>query len=155
VPFQNDRAVISGTLTLGGTLTVLSPGIEPFEEGDAFDLFDAGVVSGEFSSESLPALDAGLAWDTSLLTTEGSIRVIASPEPTFNTVERAGGSLVLGGSGGFPGGDYYLLSSTNVGLPLSLWARLLTNQFDGNGDFMLTNPVASDDPLMFYSIEAP
>jgi len=81
-----DLLDVSGIAALnGGTLDVtLLEGFEP-SEGDVFDILDASVISGAgFDSISLPALDEGLAWDTSGLMSSGSLVVSASvvPEPT-------------------------------------------------------------------------
>jgi T5SS/PEP-CTERM-associated repeat protein len=74
-----DRLDVGGRLAVAGTLQVtLLGGFEP-ESGDAFDLFDAGSMGGQFRSVSLPALGAGLAWDTRALPVDGSISVV--PEP--------------------------------------------------------------------------
>ncbi len=40
-------------------------------------------------------------------------------------------------------GPYYVLSSTNVALPLSNWTRLQTNSFDANGNFSFTNTITT------------
>jgi len=80
-----DLLDVSGIAALnGGTLDVtLLAGFEP-SEGDVFDILDADAISGAgFDSISLPALDEGLAWDTSGLMSSGSLVVSASvPEPT-------------------------------------------------------------------------
>lgn len=47
--------------------------------GDAFDLFDAGAVTGSFDAVNLPALDGGLTWDASDLPSTGQVRGV--PEP--------------------------------------------------------------------------
>jgi len=80
-----DLLDVSGIAALnGGTLAVtLLDGFEP-SEGDVFDFLDASVISGAgFDSVSLPALDEGLAWDTSSLMSSGSLLVSAAtvPEP--------------------------------------------------------------------------
>ena len=62
------------TLTYGGTLTVTNSG-EALVSGDSFTLFTASSYSGSFTTLSLPTLEAGLAWDTSRLTIDGTIRV--------------------------------------------------------------------------------
>ena len=62
------------TLTCGGTLTVLASG-EALVEGDTFTLFTATTFAGGFSGFNLPALDAGLAWDTTTVATDGVLRV--------------------------------------------------------------------------------
>ena len=67
----------------------------------------------------------------------------------------ANGSLILSVSNGSPGANSYLLGSTNLALPLSNWARLGTNLFDGNGNLSLTNPVDPNAPQQFYRLQLP
>jgi autotransporter-associated beta strand protein len=77
---QADKVDVTGTLSLGGGLTVVSyNGFQP-TLGDKFDLIDATTTTGAFSSISLPQLSTGLQWDTSALSTNGVISVV--PEPT-------------------------------------------------------------------------
>ena len=82
-----DLADVAGNLAYGGTLNITATG-DPLLAGDAFDLFDASSFSGAFTAFQLPALAPGLAWSTSDLPVNGTIRVI--PEP---------GALVLAFSG--------------------------------------------------------
>ena len=61
-----DKLVVTGTFTRGGNLIVTSIGA-PLAGGETFDLFDAGTISGSFTSVSLPTLASGLLWNTSQL----------------------------------------------------------------------------------------
>jgi len=70
----NDQLVVSGALTYGGTL-VVSNVSGTFAAGDSFKLFQAGAIAGSFGSFSLPALSAGLGWNTANLNS-GVISVI-------------------------------------------------------------------------------
>jgi len=64
---------------LGGNLEVsLLDGFQP-ENGDSFNIFDFGSLTGEFDNVLLPALSASLAWDDSALLNNGSLSVV--PEP--------------------------------------------------------------------------
>jgi len=62
------------TLTYGGTLTLVASG-DALASGDSFKLFDAASYSGAFATLTLPALGAGLAWDSSRLIVDGTISV--------------------------------------------------------------------------------
>jgi autotransporter-associated beta strand protein len=71
----------SSTMMFDGTFKVSL--INAFNPalGDQFDIFN-GTTTGVFSSFNLPALNAGLSWDTSLLYTQGIIQVVTNiPEP--------------------------------------------------------------------------
>ncbi|MCA9236985.1 MAG: hypothetical protein KDA44_16030 [Planctomycetales bacterium] len=81
---EYDRMVIDGHLAAGGTLAVMLDGYAP-ALGDAFDLLDFGSVTGGWSV-ALPALSAGLEWDTYQMFTTGVLAVTAasSMNPDFN-----------------------------------------------------------------------
>ena len=74
----NDLVSVTGTLALGGTLTVNNVGTNALALGDSFHLFNAGTYSGNFTSLNLPSLGGGLAWDTNSLTVNGIISVVVS-----------------------------------------------------------------------------
>ena len=57
------------------------------------------------------------------------------------------------GSGGPINGTYCVLTATNLALPIIDWARLLTNQFDGSGNFIFTNPIEPTKPESFYLLQ--
>lgn len=72
-----DKLAVSGSLTLGGALTVHNiGGALDLVVGDSFDLFDANSVVGGFGTLSLPPLSRGMAWNTSRLNTDGMIAVV-------------------------------------------------------------------------------
>ena len=73
----SDAFAGSGSLALAGTLVVTnitSDGTR-LAVGDTFQLINGPSIAGNFTSFVLPALPAGLSWDTTLLTTMGFIRV--------------------------------------------------------------------------------
>jgi hypothetical protein len=61
------------------------------------------------------------------------------PTPKIASIRTLGTNLVFTGSNGAPGNIYYLVSSTNVALPLDQWQPTASNTFDSNGNFNLTN----------------
>jgi len=69
----------------GGTLEIAASG-ETLALGDSFKLFDSfDSYSGSFANFIKPSLPAGLFWDFSGLTEDGTIRVVNSvPTPLFN-----------------------------------------------------------------------
>ncbi|MBL9163075.1 MAG: autotransporter-associated beta strand repeat-containing protein [Planctomycetaceae bacterium] len=72
---QHDQIESAGVLALEGTLQVsLIGGFMP-SAGQSFDLLNWGATSGAFDMLSLPALGAGLAWNTSQLYTTGVLSV--------------------------------------------------------------------------------
>ena len=64
-------------------------------------------------------------------------------------------SVIINGSGGPINGTYFVLSSTNIALPLTNWTRLLTNQFDATGNFIFTNAINAAVPRRFYVLQVP
>jgi hypothetical protein len=123
--------------------------------GDVFQLFAATNVTGNFSSLTLPALSPGLYWVTNTIKTDGTIRVAVETPPVIGTLGMSSGKLILNGTGGITNGTYYILTSTNIALPLTNWTRLLTNQFDGNGNFNFTNAQNPNAPQSFYLLQLP
>lgn len=78
-----DHLTLDGQVTLRGNHLALSWWDHKVgKAGDVLDLFDwNGQVKGGFGYLSLPALDAGLAWDTSDLYAGGTLSITAVPEP--------------------------------------------------------------------------
>ncbi|MCE9612123.1 MAG: PEP-CTERM sorting domain-containing protein [Chthoniobacter sp.] len=73
-----DFLSVSGTFSLGGNLDItLLGGFSPLL-GHTFDLFDAASTTGSFAALNLPALSAGLGWNTSLLASTGVISVVST-----------------------------------------------------------------------------
>jgi hypothetical protein len=124
---------------------------DPLQAGDVFHLFGAGTFSGQFGSFTLPTLASGLYWDTSTFATDGAIRVAVQTPPAFGNVSLADGKLVFSGTGGVANATFYLLASTN----LTDWVPVVTNQFDGNGNFSLTNASDPNAPQNYYIIQIP
>lgn len=77
------------------------------------------------------------------------------PPPSFINVSRVGNDLVMSGSYGKPGRDYVLLASPDVTMPLGSWTRVLTNQFDVNGNFSETRPIAPGSTQNYYRLLLP
>jgi uncharacterized repeat protein (TIGR03806 family) len=73
--------------------------------------------------------------------------------PGFNLSVRSGTNLILGGTNGWPGQYYYVLTSTNIALPRSLWTPIATNPFDPSGNFILTNGIDPNQPGLFYLLQ--
>jgi hypothetical protein len=84
--------------------------------------------------------------------------ILASTQPArprITSFVMSGGNLVLGGANGVIGGTYYVLTSTNVALPISIWTRVATNNFDTNGNFSFTIGVDPNAPYQFYLLQLP
>jgi autotransporter-associated beta strand protein len=152
----NDQFAATSGLFYGGTLSLTNVNLAlPWQRGDTFKLFAFGTFFGG-SFTLVPATPGpGLLWDTNLLATTGTLKVVAAPAtpPTVGHMSVAGGTLVISGSGGTPGTGYYVLGSTNLALPRTYWTRLLTNSFDASGNFTFTNPLPSGALQRFYLLQ--
>jgi hypothetical protein len=102
----------------------------------------------------LPPLWPGLSWVTSALGS-GTISVNGTIiPPQISSAVISGNSVMLSGSGGLPGGTYYVLEATNVTQALNTWTRIATNTFDAGGNFAWTG--TPDVPLLpaaFFRIQ--
>jgi hypothetical protein len=80
-----------------------------------------------------------------------------SVPPTFGDIRVAvgGASLVINGSGGTPGGSYYVMTSSNVAVPANQWTCVATNQFDAARQFSFTNTPDTNLPQCFYLLQLP
>jgi hypothetical protein len=75
--------------------------------------------------------------------------------PTISDVAQNGGNLVIAGTQGIWNGQYYLLTSTNLNLPLANWTIAGSNFFDENGNFRLTNAIPPGARQSFYCVALP
>ncbi len=66
-----------------------------------------------------------------------------------------GANIIFSGSNGPAGGEYRVLSSTNVANPLASWIPVATNYFGGNGRFSNSIPVNVGDGSTFFCIVCP
>jgi hypothetical protein len=85
--------------------------------------------------------------------------IIPAIPPKITSFSLVGGNVVINGTNGINGGTYYLLGSTNVGLPLNQWTALATNVVgasggNGNFNFTGTNAVISNHPQQFYILSS-
>ena len=151
----NDAIVCAGTLTYGGTLVVTNSGPNSLADGDTFRLFSAVTTASVFGATNLPSLDAGFRWDTGGFGT-GVVRVVyvGLGRPAFQSIAQSGTNLILGGSNGVAGTPYYLLTSTNLALPLTDWTPLLTNVYGAGGSFSNNIPMYPAEAARFYRLQS-
>jgi autotransporter-associated beta strand protein len=147
----NDKVSGLNSVTIGGTLVInyLGNSLAP---GDAIQLFAATTYSGSFASIVPATPGSGLKWDTSTLTTDGTLRVVAVATPHIGTTTISGTNVVLSGSGGTAGVGYTVLGQTNLAQPLNNWSIIGTGLFDNSGNFSFTNGITPGVPTSFYLI---
>jgi autotransporter-associated beta strand protein len=134
-------------VTYGGTLTVTNLS-GTLTTNNTWTLFSPGASAGNFANiAGSPGTGLKYTFTNGIL----SVAIGTKPVPHITSVSLSGTTLTILGTNGAPGGQYVLLGSTNVALPLSQWTPLLTNFFDVNGHINLsTNIVNLALPLEFF-----
>ncbi len=105
------------------------------------------VIPGNYPV-SINAVDGNLTNSSNV-----TLSVLPASSPVFSSQTWSGNNLILSGSNGVPGWNYYLLTTTNLSLPLPLWTIIATNTFDGSGNFTLTNSPSSSTSQNFYLLK--
>ena len=104
-----------------------------------------------------PGYSGYLTNDTTINAIGLVITTAPNPQPPAITSVsvQSGTNLVFSGTNGLPNGAYYVLTSTNVALPLSSWTRSATSNFDSNGNFSFSSPINPSVPNLFFAIQVP
>ena len=150
----NDEVQAGLTITYGGTLNLVNISGSPYVAGNSFLIFSAATYTGSFASIAPATPGAGLAWDTSQLSSSGILGVKVAPsQPTITSTKVVSGNLIFSGTGGTNNGTYYVLTTTNLTTSLTNWTPVLTNTFNGSGVFNVTNAINPAVPKQFYIIK--
>lgn len=144
----------AANLTYGGTLS-LNNIAGTLAANEQFKLFNAGTYGGAFTNivPANPNNDSSLAWDTNNLVINGTLKIVSAvvQHPVITGIGLSGTTLTISATNGSNGGQFVLLESTNVSLPLNQWLPVLTNNFDGGGNLNLsTNIVDPNNAQQFY-----
>jgi rhamnogalacturonan endolyase len=83
-----------------------------------------------------------------------AVVTVAAP-PQITSVQLLNGNFVIRGTNGNPGTPYYVVTSTNLALPLTQWVPVLTDHFDSSGNFASTNSISPGVSRNFYLIRLP
>jgi autotransporter-associated beta strand protein len=151
----NDVLRNDGAITFAGTLQLTNIA-GALAAGDAFKIFNATNYTGSFANIVPANPGSGLAWDTSTLASDGTLRIRASSQrPVIATTSVTGGAFIFSGTGGTPSATYYVLSSTNLAAAPSAWSRIRTNAFGSTGSFSVTNNIDPNTPQRFFLLELP
>lgn len=145
-----------GSLTFGGQL-IVNHFAGALQAGDSFKLFSFTGNPGAFTTLTLPTVDPGLAWNTSNLAVDGTIRVVtANTQPVLSNPQfQQATNFVIAITGGTTNGSFRVLTHTNVAAPVADWSPLATNTFDANGALTVTNLVNPAEPQRYFRVVAP
>jgi hypothetical protein len=72
--------------------------------------------------------------------------------PTISTIRTVGKLFIFSGTNGSAGETFYVLSTTNLALPLADWTRESTNTFSGSS-FSVSHTTSASGPPKFYSLQ--
>lgn len=140
------------SVTYAGTLAITNLSATPPAPGASFKLFAAAAYNGAFTAIVPASPGPGLLWDTSSLTVDGTLKVIAAPDLT-GIARRSDGNMRLTVEGAI-GQPYSVWASTNVALPLSTWS-LLTSGTIPAVPFFYDDLTATNYPRRFYNLSTP
>jgi hypothetical protein len=149
----NDSIHSLSQITYGGTLKLDVSG-GTLSTNDTFKLFSATTYAGAFANVVPVFLSVGLAWDTSTLATDGTLRVAAGGAftyPTNITATLAGNTLDVSWPADHQG--WILQTSTNsLGIwPTNHWFSIPTSSTT-NQVFITINPT---NGAVFYRLISP
>ena len=63
------------------------------------------------------------------------------------------GELIFGGSNGTANGGFQVIASSNLFVPDSNWPVVSTGHFDAHGGFVVTNPINTAHPQLFFELK--
>jgi rhamnogalacturonan endolyase len=138
VNFLIERSVDDVTFTLVGAVTA-----------DMTNFTDTGLSPATTYYYKVVASNAGGNSSSS------NVASATTTVPSFSGITGGNSGLIFNGAGGPAGGQYMVLSSTNLTLPLGLWSVLATNNFDSNGGFNFTNLINANLQQSFYQLQIP
>jgi hypothetical protein len=78
-----------------------------------------------------------------------------APGPSFSAVQLSSNQVTFLGTNGPPRAIYYVLSTTNLALPMAQWTSIATDIFDSVGAFQFTNTVSPLSPKQFFRLKLP
>lgn len=149
---SNDLVTVTGTIGNSGAGVINVANLGPaLQAGDKFKLFNKPVTGGA----TLAIAGGGTVVWTNKLELDGSIEVVSAPLPRIVTSGVTGSDFVFSGTNGVPSGTYQVLSATNVALPLANWTVVNSGNFDGSGNFSVTNAINVNEPQRYYLLQLP
>jgi autotransporter-associated beta strand protein len=151
--------ISQGLLNLGGPgITVNNQSGTPLGAGN-YLLIQQASGSVSLASTNVTVIGAGVVSGATaaLSVSGGNVFLVVSggggsvSSPTINMFSASGGTVVFSGTNGPAGHPYYVLTTTNLALPLSQWTTNGSGTFNGSGAFSVTN-TPSGSPT-YYKIK--
>ncbi len=150
----NGMANVSGTLANTGTGKVIVNSSGPaLAVGDTFHIFNQPLTGG--NTMTITNTGTSITWNNNLAV-DGTISVATLPapgKPVITSAQVINGAFVFSGTNGTPGQTNFVLTTTNLTLPLNQWTLASTNVFPASGPFFITNPIDPNSPQMFYLLQ--
>jgi PKD repeat protein len=85
-------------------------------------------------------------------TTNGVAAVTVYGQPTLGSAVLSAGSMTFSGTGGIPGAQYRILTSTDVALPLASWTPVATGTFASDGSYSYTQSFLTNAASFFLLV---
>jgi len=156
-------SITSGTLTLSAGTAVNINNLGSTLPVGTYTIIAAGAggsVNGIVpSTVTVTGTGAVASQPVSLHIDNGALVLVVgsvASSATITGISINGSTLTITAANGEDGGQFVLLESTNLTLPVSQWTPVLTNSFDGGGNLNLsTNIINSNNPQEFYLLQMP
>lgn len=123
---------------------------------ETVNLSSAGLPPGPYVTTDLWSGATSLVtnlFNVSLNEKQARLFSLSVSPPVIGSLKISAGNLILAGSNGVAGGTYFVLTSTNLAMPVSAWTPISTNSFDMHGDFNNTSSVAASASQSFYILK--
>ena len=150
--------IVTTNLTASGITTISIDSVADVTTTTTFPLISYTSFNGSIANFAVGSLPANLAG--SLVNNAAAKRIDlivthAPAAPVIGSINLLDTNLILSGTNGSPTWTYYLLTSTNISLPLSNWSAVQTGFFDGSGNFQITNGTDPTLQQQFYILQMP
>ncbi len=151
-PQTSDQLVVGGDLIYGGALSLTNLS-DSLSVTDTFQLFVAGSYSGAFNNITPSTPGPGLAWDTSMLTNNGTLGILSTTPAIMQSLLLPDHNFQLSGTGP-SGAAYRILAATDVTQPIGSWVQIGLGTFT-DGAFSFSDLQATNFPQRFYRVVTP
>ncbi len=146
-------------LAAAGLNTIVIESVANVVGSTNFPILAYGTLAGSLANFAPPILPPNY---TGQLTNNVAAKTISllltrlpGAGPQIASTKISGANLIINGTNGTPNSAFSLLTSTNIGLPLSNWSVVGTGSFDATGNFQFTNALDGSMPRRFYRLRVP